>query len=435
MINAELTVNPVLELDTNDVSFDQEQADADLANDDFAAEFDHLSRMDDEWQTWLQQSAGTRSPRTAEDEDRRQFLFDSLSTPVTLQEHLMQQLGMVDCSPRIRLLVELIIGSLDDRGFTGSTLEEMSLDMRLPLADLQEAKAIVQSFDPPGVGAESLKECLLLQLIRNGMEHSLEARIVTSHLDDLGKHRFPVIAKKLGVTPHEITRAAESIGMLNPRPASAFSNAPQQMISPDLSVEYSAGKFLVVMHNEQIPRLRISNTYKDIMAQPSGGADVKEYIRDKIRSGKFLIRSIEQRQQTIQKIAEEIVARQHSFFMEGPSALKPMTMASVAATVGVHETTVSRAIAGKYMATPQGILEMRSFFTAGLSTEEGGELSNTSVKAALAELIRAEDPSSPLSDDELGKLLNEKGIHIARRTVAKYREALGILSSSMRRKF
>jgi RNA polymerase sigma-54 factor len=195
------------------------------------------------------------------------------------------------------------------------------------------------------------------------------------------------------------------------------------------------GKYVVTMTDDQLPRLRISNLYKDIMSKPGERDNVKSYIRDKIRSGKFLIRSIHQRQQTIQRIAEEIVARQEPFLRSGPSELRPLNMATVAEAVGVHETTVSRAIAGKYMATPQGVQKMRYFFTSGLATDDGEQRSNTSVKTALAELIRAEEGANPFSDEDLAKMLTERGVRIARRTVAKYREALGILPSHLRRRF
>jgi RNA polymerase sigma-54 factor len=435
MIGHEMAQNPVLEMEETDLSLEEERPEAELEGDDFAAEFEKLSQMDEEWRTYLQQSASTQGPRTSEEEERRQFLFDSLVAPVTLQDHLVQQVAMVECSPETRALVEMLIGSLDDRGFLAAPVAETSLQLGIPLPALRKAKEIVQSFDPPGIGAEDLRECLLIQLKRSGREHSLESRIVSSHFDDLARHRFPHIARRLGVEPGDITRAAEAIGSLNPRPAGAFAPAPQQFVVPEVKVERSGARFAVVMDDGQLPRLRISNLYKDLMSSPRGDQKVREYIRDKIRSGKFLIRSIQQRQQTIQRIAEEIVTRQQEFFRNGPSALKPLIMSQVADVVGVHETTVSRAIAGKHMATPHGVFDMRYFFTSGLDTQGGEQLSNTSVKTTLAEMIRQENPAEPLSDDDLAKRLKERGIKIARRTVAKYREALGILPSHLRKKF
>jgi len=435
MIGQEMSQNPVLEAEERDTSLEEEQPEAELEDGDFAAEFNKLSQMDDEWRTYLQQSSATNGSRTSEEEERRQFLFDSLAAPVSLQDHLMQQLAMVDCDAKTRALVEMLIGTLDERGFLAAPVAETSLQQSIPLPDLEAAKEIVQSFDPPGVGAEDLRECLLIQLKRTGRKHSLESRIISAHLDDLAKHRFPHIARRLAVEPADITRAAEVIGTLNPRPGGSFNAVPQQFIVPDVYVERSGGKFSIVMEDGQLPRLRISNLYKDIMTNPRGSQEARDYIRDKIRSGKFLIRSIQQRQQTILRIAEEIVAQQQEFFLHGPTALKPLIMSKVADVVGVHETTVSRAISGKFMATPHGIFEMRYFFTSGLDTSDGEQLSNTSVKTTLAELIRQEDSAKPLSDDDLATQLKSRGIKIARRTVAKYREALCILPSHLRRKF
>lgn len=434
MVEQEMQQNPVLEMESPEISLEDSTSESDLNDDGFDEEFSRLSAMDEEWRDYLQQSA-SRSPRTSEDEEKRQFLFDSLTSPTTLQDHLIQQLSMADCTREVRALAEMLIGSLDDRGFLQAPLGDISLQQRLPLLDLQAAAAIIQSLDPPGVGAENLRECLLLQLARQGREHSLESRIVAGYLDDLARRRFPQVARKLSVPLSEISRAAEHIATLNPRPASAFSQAPQQYISPDVHVERSNGSYHITLNDEQLPRLRISNLYKDLMSNAASREEVRGYIRDKIRSGKFLIRSIQQRQQTIQRIAEEIVARQQDFFDQGPAQLKPMNMSQVADVVGVHETTVSRAISGKYIATPHGVYELRYFFTSGVDTESGVQVSNTSVKSTLAEIVKSEDPSHPWSDEDLVRQLALQGVKLARRTVAKYREELNILPSHLRRQF
>ncbi len=434
MVELELQQNPVLEMESPEISLEDSASESELNDDGFDEEFSRLSAMDEEWRDYLQQSA-TRSPRTSEDEEKRQFLFDSLTSPTTLQDHLIQQLSMADGTPQVRAIAEMLIGSLDDRGFLQAPLGELSLQLRLPLVDLQAAAAIIQSFDPPGVGAENLRDCLLLQLARQGREHSLETRIVAAHLDDLARRRFPQVARKLSVPLSEISRAAEHIATLNPRPASAFASAPQHYISPDVHVERSNGTYHISLNDEQLPRLRISNLYKDLMSNATSREEVRGYIRDKIRSGKFLIRSIQQRQQTIQRISEEIVARQQDFFDQGPSQLKPMNMAQVADVVGVHETTVSRAISGKYIATPHGVFELRYFFTSGVDTASGIQVSNTSVKSSLAEIVKSEDPSHPWSDEDLVRQLALQGVKLARRTVAKYREELSILPSHLRRHF
>jgi RNA polymerase sigma-54 factor len=280
-----------------------------------------------------------------------------------------------------------------------------------------------------------LQECLLIQLKREGKESSIEYKIVSEHMEDLGRRRFPEIARRIGTSVEEVQKAADNIARLNPRPGQVFAAAPQNYVLPDLTVDKVDGEYQIILNNEQIPHLRISNTYKDIIAQDNNGSEVKDYVRDKIRSGKFLIRSIHQRQQTISNIAHEIVSRQRDFLEHGPSHLKPMTMKEIADAVGVHETTVSRAVSGKYMATPQGIFEMKYFFAPGYQTATGESMSNTSVKEAILDLVKREAGNTPLSDQEIVEILSERGIPIARRTVAKYRTELNILPSHMRRKY
>ena len=294
---------------------------------------------------------------------------------------------------------------------------------------------IIHSFDPVGIGAEDLRECLLIQLSRLGKDNSLEYRIVDNYLDDLARKRFPVIARKLNVTPDNVNRSANFIATLDPKPGSRFAADTNTYVTADVTVEKNQDEYIITLDNDQIPRLRISSAYKEIMAQAASGKEARGYIRDKIRSGKFLIRSIRQRQQTIEKIAREIVTRQKEFFDLGPAHLKPMNMAQVAEVVGVHETTVSRAVSGKYMSTPHGLYEMKYFFTSGYETESGESLSNTSVKQALARIVENENPKKPLSDEKLVTALKDQGISIARRTVAKYRDALNILPSHLRKSY
>src|SRR5438046_3626310 len=294
--------------------------------------------------------------------------------------------------------------------------------------------SLYQSFYPPGVGARDLRECLLIQLQREGKESSLEYKVISEHMEDLGKRRFPEIARRMNISVEEVQKTANKIARLNPRPGQIFAAAPQNYVLPDVTVGKMDGEYQISLNNEQIPHLRISNLYKDIIAQDNNG-EVKDYIRDKIRSGKFLIRSIHQRQQTISNIAQQVLARQRDFFEHGPSHLKPMTMGEIAEAIGVHETTVSRAVSGKYMATPQGIFEMRYFFTSGYQTAAGESLSNTSVKGAILDLVKRENGSAPLSDQEIVEILTERGIPIARRTVAKYRTELNILPSHLQRKY
>jgi RNA polymerase sigma-54 factor len=252
-------------------------------------------------------------------------------------------------------------------------------------------------------------------------------------MEALGKRRIPEIARGLNLSVEEVQEAVARVGHMEPWPGRDFLPDNQQYVVPEIFVQKVGDEYVVSTNNEQIPHLRISNTYKDLMAQPDSSTEVREYIRDKIRAGKFLIKSLHQRQQTILNIAKEIVSRQREFMDHGVSRLKPLTMVQVAEVVGVHETTVSRAVSGKYMQTPRGVFEMKYFFTSGIKTASGVRLSNTSVKDMIAEMIEKEDPGKPLSDEEIVKLLSEKGIVIARRTVAKYRSELNILPSHLRK--
>lgn len=433
LVQQELSENPVLELEDREISLEEAGLDKDTEPaDDFDEEFSELSRLDEEWRDYLAQTR-SQSPRREDLEERRRFLLDSLATPVTLQEHLLEQLGTADVAGEERELAEMIIGNLDDAGFLQTPLSELCLSAGIPIDRLEAAKRLVQGFDPVGVAAESLRECLLMQLERMGRRQSLETRIVSGHLDDLARKRYPLIARKLGVTIEQVGRAADFIATLDPRPGAGFADRPSQFINPDVLVERDGDEWIVSLNDEQIPHLRISNHYKDLMASGSAGSDVRSYIRDKIRSGKFLIKSIHQRQQTISNIAREIVARQRDFLEHGPSRLRPMNMSQVADAVGVHETTVSRAISGKSLATPHGVFEMKYFFTTGYRTESGESMSNTSVKKTIAEMVRGESPTSPLSDQRIVEELKQRGIEIARRTVAKYRDELNILPSNLRK--
>src|SRR5438128_4802969 len=438
LVQQEMETNPVLEELADEPRADEGREPEPSADDNFKDEFQKLASLDEEWRDYMAQSAsyssdGRRGSREAQ--DKRQFLFDSIPVQERLQQNLVGQLNQSVLSASDRKAAELIIGNIDDNGFLQSTPEEMALNSGIPQEDFEKMLALIQSFYPAGVGARDLRECLLIQLQREGKESSLEYRIVSEHMEDLGRRRFPEIARRMGISVEEVQSAADKIARLNPRPGQAFTAAPQNYVLPDATVEKVDGDYQVVLNNEQIPHLRISNLYKDIIAQGNNGAEVKDYIRDKIRSGKFLIRSIHQRQQTISNIAHQIVSRQRDFLEHGPSHLKPMTMAEIADAVGVHETTVSRAVSGKYMATPQGVFEMKYFFTGGYQTATGESLSNTSVKEAILDLVKHESGSSPLSDHEIVEILGERGIPIARRTVAKYRTELNILPSHMRRKY
>lgn len=400
--------------------------------DDFQAEFERLTQLDQEWRDHF---AETNIPMRAsqEDEEKRQFMFDSMTVGTSLQEHLMEQIRVSEVTEEQRPLAEILVGNIDDYGYLKATIEEMSYSTALPQEEFLEVLKIIQSFHPPGVGASDLRECLLIQMQRLGKQKTLEYKIVHDYMDALGKRRMPEIARGTGEDVVDVQKAIARIGLLEPRPGRAFLPDNDQYVLPEVFVVKQENEYLVTTNNEQIPHLRISNTYKDLMSQADSSSEVREYIREKIRAGKFLIKSLHQRQETIRKIGIEIVVRQREFMDKGVAFLKPLTMVQVAEVVGVHETTVSRAVSGKYMQTPQGVFEMKYFFTSGISTASGEGMSNRSVKDMIADIFKGEDPNKPLSDQEVVQMLTDKGIAIARRTIAKYRSELNILPSNLRR--
>jgi RNA polymerase sigma-54 factor len=430
IVQQELQTNPVLEEEPN--TYETEERSADES--DFQEEFEKLAKLDEEWRDYMAQNVNY-SARSQEDEERRQFFLDSIANQETLQQHLLEQLNTAETDRRQRKAAEQIIGNIDDYGFLSARLDEIANQSDVSLEDLTDVLRLVQSFHPVGVAAQDLRDCLLIQLRRLGKAGSIEYQIVDQYLEELGRKRYPDIARRLGVSVDQVQKAANLISTLDPKPGQIFSPEPNSYVLRDVLVEKVGDEYVVSLTGDQIPHLRINKTYRDLMAQSRNGAEVRDYIREKIRSGKFLIKSIHQRQQTILNIASEIVKRQKDFLDFGTAFLKPMTMVQIAESVGVHETTVSRAISGKYIATPQGVLDMKFFFTPGYQTSDGISLSNTSVKEAIADLVRNENARMPLSDKEIVEILSERGIPIARRTVAKYRAELNILPSNLRKQF
>ncbi len=397
-------------------------------------EFEILGKMDEDWRDHMA-SAGGAQPYTSEDAERRQHFFDSLVSVTSLQEHLMQQAEMTELPPDALAAMKHLVGSLDDRGFLTQTPPDVALQTGLPLEAVQEALKILKGFEPAGIGAKDLAECLLLQLAVQGHGHSLATRMIRDHFDLLTRRRIPELARKLSADADDVQSAIEEIGKLDPAPGRRFAEDNNRVVIADVTVEKDEEEWKIHLNSDYIPRLRISSTYRDLIAKGTLSKDERDYLRERMRSGKFLIDSIEQRQRTIERITREIINAQKEFFETGVSALKPLTMTQIADVVGVHETTVSRAIANKYIKTPHGIFDFKYFFTPGYQADSGAAVSNTSVKEMIADLVSVEDKGAPLSDQELVAKLQDKGIKIARRTVAKYREELGILPSNLRRDY
>jgi RNA polymerase sigma-54 factor len=451
VIQEELQNNPTLEeMPMEGVSLDKEQTDKsnevgengssetpeqheemDFSN---SKEYEILSKLNEDWRDHMAQAGGSQ-PFTSEDAEKRQHFFDSLVSETSLQEHLMQQADLADMPPKVHEAMRYLVGSLDDRGFLTQSAPDIALQTNLPLEVVHQAIKLLKNFEPAGIGCQNIAESLLQQLVAKGRSDSLAARILRDHFALLSRRRIPEIARKLGSHMDDVQVAIEEIGTLDPAPGRRFADDNNRVVVPDVTVEKDGEEWKIILNNDYIPRLRISNTYRELIAKGTLNKQEREYLRERMRSGKFLINSIEQRQQTIERITREIIKVQTDFFESGVSRLKPLTMTQIADVVGVHETTVSRAIANKFIQTPHGVFDFKYFFTPGYQADNGASVSNTSVKDMINDLIEGEDRSHPLSDQEIVGKLQEKGINIARRTVAKYREELGLLPSNLRRDY
>lgn len=438
MIRAEMDSNPTLEEvspGTTQIEVEKEVPEVeDQKALDFRKEFEILSRLDDEWRDYFFQEKEGRH-YSSYDEEKRNYMMDSITQGESLQEHLIRQLALAEISDADRAMGEVIIGSINEDGYLTTPIEELASTAGTDPHHLQDILSVIHEFDPPGVGARDLRDCLQIQLERIGKSDSLAGRIVENQLDRLASRKLQDIARALKVTVEEVEAAATFITTLEPKPGRAYNTEVSAYISPEVVVKRVDGEYIIIMNDDDLPRLRISKQYRSLMHDQSTRKDVKDYIEERIRSSAFLIKSIHQRQHTIYKIATEIVRVQTDFLDHGISHLKPLTMVEVASVVGLHETTISRAVAGKHMQTPQGVFEMKYFFTPGLKTTDGSVISNKTVKDAIATLVNGEDPAKPLSDQDILEILTQRGIHLARRTVAKYRIALKIAPSHMRKKY
>lgn len=437
----ELQSNPALEeLSMEEASIEEMSAPTEETPDyaeelDFAErEMDILRRMDQDMRDlFFEESA--RSTFSAEDAERRQHFFDSAVAETSLQEHLLSQAEMTELTPPEREALNVLVSSLDGDGFLTDSLPDIALFSNLPLPAVQRAAGILRNFEPLGIGCENRQQCLLFQLEQKGRGRSLAANILRDHYPLLVRRRIPDLARKLGTDLENVQQAVREIATLEPSPGRRFGEDLNRIIMADARVYQEDGGWKIELNNDYVPRLRISGTYKELLAGGKLSPKERDYLREKIRSGKFLISSIEQRQQTIERITQVLLQFQGGFFEGGVSRLQPLTMNQVALEIGVHETTISRAIANKFIETPHGVFEFRYFFTAGIRTESGETISNRSVKDAIANLVEDENPAKPLSDQDLVEILAEKGFKIARRTVAKYREELGILPTNLRRRY
>lgn len=439
VLREEITQNPVLEEEMIEAGNDSSDGEADNAEGDneelsFDEEFDLLSKLDDDWKEYFRQSGSFRK-YSSEDEEKRRYLESSIVKPETLQENLLNQLGLAMLEEEEQRICEAIIGNIDDNGYLQADTTDIAEQLGASLDAVEKMRVLVQSLSPVGVGARNLRECLLIQLDRLGHREGLASLIVDRYLDLLGAKKYRAIAQALDTSPEAVQKVAEIIETLDPKPGRIFSIETPRYIIPDVFVEKEESDFTVIVNDDRIPHLRISSLYREIMKQKDIDSSTKEYIKEKIRSAQWLIRSISQRQQTISNITEEIISRQRAFFEDGFDSLIPLTMEKIASSLGIHESTVSRAIAGKYIHTPHGLFDMKFFFSSGITTASGQHVSAHRVKRRISQMIETENPEEPLSDQQIIENLRREGFNVARRTIAKYRQALGILPSTIRRKY
>ncbi|MBN2702632.1 MAG: RNA polymerase factor sigma-54 [Pontiellaceae bacterium] len=433
MIQQELSENPTLEAtqEQPDEQIEIEQGTKDVERDEFDNEFEKLMALGEEWGDGHYD--GLQSLGGVDAEEKYQYMMDSLSESSSLHDQLLDQLALSGLNEYERKIAEIVIGNIDDDGYLQLDVEDLLALPNFPAETLDKILSVIHDFEPAGVGARDLRECLLLQLKRAGKENTQEYHLVADHLDLLGRHKYAEIAKAMGLTLERVKELAALVSKLDPKPGRNFSEERIEYVVPEIIVQKKDGEYVVTQNRKPYPRLFISQKYLNMLKDPNTTKEVKSYIREKITKSKQFIQSIDQRMDTIYRIAVEIVQIQRDFFDHGVSRLKPLNMKTIAGLLDVHETTISRATTGKYMQTPRGLLSMKYFFNPGVMTADGEAISNESVKAALAEIVRGEDKKKPYSDAKLVKMLEDKGMKIARRTVAKYRDQLRILPSHLRK--
>ncbi len=388
-----------------------------------------------DWENYLENSNLIPFQKSSQDGEERPSFENFLTKRTTLTDHLQWQLQLSHITDQEHQAGVWIIGNLDEDGYLKISLEDICSETNLPMEVVEGVLRKIQQFDPVGVAARDLKECLLIQLEQLPHRDPLAEKIVSEHLSLLKNRNYPAIAKQLGVSLDRVNRAASLVSKLDPKPGKAFGGEVIQEIIPDVYVYKVEGDYVIYLNDEGIPRLRVNSLYRDILngsrLSPEGE---RRYIQDKLRSALWLIRSIHQRQRTIYKVAKSIVKFQREFLEKGIQFLKPLVLRDVAEDIQMHESTISRVTHNKYVHTPQGIYELKFFFNAGITSTQGETMASESVKNLVREIIAKEDPKKPYSDEKLVQILQGMNIHIARRTVSKYREMMKILSSNERRK-
>lgn len=387
-----------------------------------------------EWESYLEASSKTPRENSGGSEEIMNY-ENVISTTQTLYDHLAWQVKMNGFSEDEEKAAEVLIGYVDDDGYIKTPLAQIAEEEKVSLEDLEDVITLIHEFDPPGVGARDLKECLLIQAKHLEEDTHDLVTLINQHLKDLEKKNFDAIAKAMNKDIREVAEMSQIIYEMDPKPGRAFASHDTQYVTPDVYVYKVGDDYVVSLNEDGMPRLKISNFYKNMLKGGGASKAEQEYIQDKVKSAVWLIKSIHQRNRTIYKVTDSIVKHQREFFEKGGAHLKPMVLRDIANDIGMHESTVSRVTTSKYVHTPQGIYELKYFFNSGINSSDGDSLASESVKLKIKDLVGAEDTKNPLSDQKLAELLAKDGIQIARRTVAKYREMLKILPSSQRKKY
>jgi RNA polymerase sigma-54 factor len=441
MLKAELELNPVLEVEDEaepEIEAEEYQdKDAEHGDDEYLEE---LNGGDDciDWEEYLEEeyeNAYSFNEETDPGEER----YEAASVyEETLEERLMDQLAEKKVEERVRLLVQFLIGSLDDDGYLRIPMKEITDFTGVTVGEVDDALGVLWKLDPAGVGARDLRECLTLQLRARKMEDSIAMKIITDYWALFEKLKIPEIARQLSVEPRQVQDAVDMIKTLDPKPGNQFAVSKSSVIIPDLIVEKVDGKFVVILNDRSVPTLHINKSYAAMIRRGSKARkEVKEYVREKFNSASWFIKSIEQRRTTILKVMYAIIERQQVFFENGPPNIAPLKQQDVADMIEMNISTVSRVTSNKYAQTPHGIFELKYFFTEamGQTTESGTDVTAERVKDRVRQIIENEDPKTPITDQKIAEILEKENLPVARRTVAKYREQMNILTARMRQKY
>jgi RNA polymerase sigma-54 factor len=440
MINQEIMANPVLEeaAEENTATADSYTDEAFLKKETEKVPETEAANPFDEFDfgSFFTQYLDTGAERAAgsEREEIEKPSFDKfLSSPQSLADHLSWQLSVSISSETVRKIAESIIGNLDENGYLTATLEEIASSGNYSMEDMEEALAMVQEFDPPGIAARNLEECLLMQLKMIDPQNSLAQQIIAEHLKLLQNNQLKEVARTLNRPVELVKRAVDVIKRLDPKPGLRYNKTEPRLVEPDVQFRKADGEWQVFMNDDDLPQLRLNATYRRLLSRDAADRDVRNYVKERFTAAIQLMKNIEQRKHTILRVCQSILRRQGDFLDYGPDHMKPMMIKEVAEEVGVHPSTVSRAVANKYVHTPQGVIELRYFFSESVNGPQGSEMSLLSLKRRVKKMIEDEDTAHPLTDEQITKMLSDEGIHVTRRTVAKYREDLRIPSTHRRR--